>query len=93
MGFIKAITSLVNAFPALAKLFERLNSAIKEKNARERYDKKTTAIDDAVRAANSGVSAREGERSGEVAPASAVSRSGQGSAQFHNGGAEEVGGV
>ena len=93
MGFIKAIATLVNAFPALAKLFERLNSAIKEKNARERYDKKTDAIDAAVRAANGRVSARGGERSGEVAPASAVSSSGQGSAKFHNGGSEEVGGV
>ena len=91
MGVIKAIASLVNAFPAVAKLFERLNSAIKEKNARERYDKKTTAIDAAVRAANSKLPARKGKRSGGGAKASAVSGGRKGSAKLHNRGSKKTG--
>ena len=91
MGFIKAIATLVNAFPAVAKLFERLNSAIKEKNARERYDKKTTAIDAAVRAANSKLPARKGKRSGGGVKASTVSGGRKSRAAVHNRGSKKTG--
>ena len=92
MGFIKAIATLVNAFPAVAKLFDRLNSAIKEKNARERYDKKTTAIDAAVRAAaNSKLPARKGKRSGGGSKASTVSGGRKGRSAVHNRGSKKTG--
>ena len=93
MGIIRAIATLINAFPSLAKLLERINSAIKEKNARENYDRKADAIDAAVRAANSGMSARSVEWSGSDAGASAVSSGGAGSTTVHNGGNEEAGRV
>ena len=93
MGFIKAIATLINAFPALAKFLERLNSAIKEKNARERYEKKVDAIDAAVRAANSGMSARSVEWGGSDAGTSAVSSGGDGSTTVHDGRSKEAGGV
>lgn len=93
MGIIKAIATLINAFPALAKFLERLNSAIKEKNARERYESKADAIDAAVSAANSGVSARSVEWSGADAGTSPVSSSGQSSTTIHDGRSQKAGGV
>ena len=72
---------------------ERLNSAIKEKNARERYERKADVIDAAVRAANSGMSARSVEWSEPDAGASAVSGGGQGGTTVHDGRSQEAGGV
>ncbi len=93
MGIIKAIVTLVNAFPALAKFLERINSAIKEKNARENYDRKVDAIDAAIHSANSRVSAHSIEWGGSDAEASAVSGGGKGSTSIHKGGNEEAGAV
>ena len=84
MGFIKAIATLVNAFPALAKLFEKINSAIKEKNARERYNEKTDRIDAAIRDAN-GLSASKVEWGGSDAETSTVSSGGTSSTTIHKG--------
>ena len=93
MGVIKAIATLINAFPALAKFLERLNSTIKEKNARERYERKADAIDAAVRAANSRMSARSVRWSEQDAGSSAVSSGVQGSTTIHDGSSQEAGGV
>ena len=49
MGIIKALATLINAFPGLIKLLEKLNAEIKEKNARQRFESKKTIIATAVR--------------------------------------------
>jgi len=89
MGLIKAIATLINAFPILAKLLGQLNDAIKEKNARERYEEKTDRIDAAIRAANGGgMSADSVEFRGSDAETSRIQSSSGSSTTFHKGSAE-----
>jgi len=86
MGLIKAIATLINAFPVLAKLLAQLNDAIKEKNARERYEQKTDRIDAAIRNVNSdGMSADSVQWSGSNVDPPGVQGSGESSTTFHDG--------
>tara|TARA_R100000995_G_scaffold84902_1_gene65647 strand:- start:3873 stop:4142 length:270 start_codon:yes stop_codon:yes gene_type:complete len=89
MGLIKAIATLINAFPILAKLLGQLNDAIKEKNARERYEEKTDRIDDAINTAiSSGVSADSIKFRGSDVETSRIQSSSESSTTFHKGSAE-----
>lgn len=89
MGFIKAIATLINAFPILAKLLAQLNNAIKEKNARERYEEKTDRIDAAIDAAISGgMSADSIQFRGSDAETSRIQSGSESSTTFHKGSAE-----
>lgn len=89
MGLIKAIATLINAFPILAKLLGQLNDAIKEKNARERYEEKTDRIDDAIHdAINGGMSADSIKFRGSDDKTSRIQSSSESSTTFHKGSAE-----
>ena len=89
MGLIKAIATLINAFPILAKLLGQLNDAIKEKNARERYEEKTDRIDAAIHAATgSGMSADSVKFRRSDAETSRIQSGSESSTTFHKGSAE-----
>ena len=85
MGIVRAIATLINAFPALAKFIEKLSQAIKEKNARENWDRKKQLIATDVRDSNNigGMSAASVEWSGSISESPAISRGSQGSTTIH----------
>lgn len=90
MGIIKAIATLINAFPGLLKLFEKLHTTIREQNAKERWEHKKTLIATAVRDSQYvvGVQADKTEWGGSISEAPAVSSSSESSTTVHGGSAE-----
>ena len=90
MGIVRAIATLINAFPALAKFIEKLSQAIKEKNARENWDRKKQIIATAVRDSNNigGMSADSVEWSGSISESPAIPRRSQDSPPVYKGSAE-----
>ena len=90
MGVIKAIATLINAFPSLLKLFEKLHTTIREQNAKERWEHKKTLIATAVRDSQYvvGVQTDEAKFGGAISEAPGVSEGSVSRPTVHRGSAE-----
>ena len=90
MGILKALATLINAFPGLLKLFEKLHKTIREQNAKDRWENKKTLIATAIRDSQYvvGVQTDKAEFGGAISEAPGVSEGSVSRPTGHRGSAE-----
>jgi len=90
MGILKALATLINAFPGLLKLFEKLHKTIRDQNAKDRWDNKKTLIATAIRDSQYavGVQTDKTQFGGAISKSPAIPKRSQDSPPVYKGSAE-----